>query len=136
MRLIICTIILLLSQILGGCIKPEVVKTGSNPLLYLPPTPIDAIEIYRSMVPDWNYREIGIVTVKNIPHLDIIYEKFRHEASLCGADAVIGFQLDSDEKMVTYTYTTMVDDRPQIHTESYLETTHTATGTLIYKAED
>lgn len=117
-----------------GCARIEVIDTGMTTGQKLAPTKPNEIFIYRSQKPNWEYQEIGLVSVNGIEHIDIIYQMIRAESSSKGAEGVIDFDLESEEITTTSTSTSCM---PQggCTTTTTLNTTivYTASGTLIIK---
>jgi hypothetical protein len=58
------------------------------------------IVIYRSAAPDWRFQKIGVVVIRNISNIETIYKKMRIAAREKGADAVIGFSMESHSETV------------------------------------
>lgn len=130
-------IFLLLLSFQMGCHRVQVIKTGSTVTRSLPATNPEEITIFRSALPSWSYEEIGVVTVSNIPKIDVVYEKMRKEAAKRGAVAIIDFKLDSDSRTVPVTQTHSGPNGATYTTTSMqTQVMYTASGSLIHKVEE
>ena len=127
-------IALFIFSTLIGCSSIEIVDTGYETLerKEFSPTNPDNVRIYRSMTPQISYIEIGIVTVKGISKLNEIYSNIRNESATKGADAVIEFNLESEEVSTTSMVTSCnANGACSTHAHTSTSIQHTASGTLI-----
>lgn len=121
---------------LAGCSRVQVVKTGSNADIVLPPKESGGIAIYRTKRPDYRFEEIGTVSVQGITEIAQIYERMRIEAGKRGADAVVDFKINSEPRTVTQTSTSCSPNggcHTSMHTSVVYD--YTSTGSLIHKLE-
>lgn len=127
-------IALFMCSILIGCSSIEIVDTGYETLerKEFAPTHPDNVKIYRSATPQVSYIEIGIVTVKGVSKLNDIYSNIRNESAAKGADAVIEFDLESEEVTTTSMATSCnANGACSTHTHTSTSIQYTASGTLI-----
>ncbi|MGH7457215.1 MAG: hypothetical protein ACRENG_38050 [bacterium] len=120
-----------------SCSDVQVIKTGSTVTVNLPRREPSEIVIYRSTKPEWKFEEIGVVSVRNIDRINEIYEVMRIKAGEKGADAIIGFKLESEKQTVPVTKTKSNSrGESYITTEFQTQIFYTATGTLIHRREE
>jgi hypothetical protein len=120
-----------------GCVSPQFVRTGHESIVELPPTMSDSVEIYRSTKPPWEYSELGMITLRGISDVQLIFKKFRVEAAKRGANAIVNFDLDSEAKDVSVSETKS-DSEGNAFTvyKTERQVTYIASGTLVRKIKE
>ncbi|MBE9490232.1 MAG: hypothetical protein IMY67_08075 [Bacteroidetes bacterium] len=120
-----------------SCSNVQVIETGSRATIKLPPKEPKEIKIYRSSRPQWSIQEIGVVTVRGINDIKVVYEKMRLEAGKRGADAVIDFDMDSEVKLIPATSTSCAPGGAcTTITTMTSQVFYTASGALVHKKEE
>jgi len=119
--------------LLAACSQGQVQSTSKLNLVSVNP---DSVLIFRSTYPEWKYKEIGTVIVKNVYDISVIYDKMRVEAGIQGADAIVDFAIESKEEMIPVNSTSCVGDICTTTTKFQSQFVHKATGALAIKAEN
>lgn len=86
--------LILLVPVFMGCASARVSSVVMENPLPATVSP-ELVETYRSLSPQWPYREIGRVSVHGKADLDSIYRLFRKEAARLGAHGVVNFEIKS-----------------------------------------
>jgi len=128
-------LLLMFALMLTGCSSIEIIETGDGVKGgSITITDPNGISIFRSSRPDFDFSEIGIVSVKGISGIAEIYLKIREESSKKGANAVIDFDIESEEVVTTSTSTSCTPEGGcSTHVSTNTQIHYTASGTLVKK---
>lgn len=130
-KLLIITIAIV---ILPGCAQVSIVDSGNGNNGVVTATNANDVFVYRSRKPNWEYSEIGLISVKGMSDIEGMYKAIREESSQKGAHGVIDFDIDSEEIVTTSTSTSCTPEGAcSTITTSTTSIVYTASGTLIVR---